>query len=419
VLVRFRVENFRSIKNEQEFSLVASALSEHAETLVRADAYDLDLLRSAAVYGANASGKSTLFDALAFMQSAVTDSQPVWKPDGGIPRTPFAFDPPLATAPSLFAVDLLLNGIRYEYGFVADSERVREEWLYAYPRGRRQEWFSRDVSRGGEFVFSRLLTGENRTISSLTRPNSLFLSAAAQNNHEMLSPVYTWFSQQLLVSESRVRVALAVRVSERCRDADYRAKVYSLLKAADLGITGLEMVEEDPAGSTFSRVAGKIFALVSTGDAIDVRLLHRAGGGADVALPFSEESAGTRTLFTLAGAVVEMLSVGGTLVIDELDRSLHPHLAMNIVRMFNNPLTNASNAQLVFNTHDTNLLDTDVLRRDQIWFTEKGDDGATRLFPLTDFRARKYENLERGYLQGRYGAVPSVSMPDLRRVAVG
>jgi uncharacterized protein len=415
VLVRFRVENFRSIKNEQEFSLVASALSEHSETLVRADAYDLDLLRSAAVYGANASGKSTLFDALAFMQSAVMDSQPVWKPDGGIPRTPFAFDPTLATAPSLFAVDLLLNGIRYEYGFVADSERVREEWLYAYPRGRRQEWFTRDVSRDGEYVFSRLLTGENRTISSLTRANSLFLSAAAQNNHEMLSPVYNWFSQQLLISGALSQAELALRVGERCRDSEYRATVYSLLKAADLGLSGIEVVEDDRIASLIS----KLSVILRSEDIQDVRLLHRGGSGADVALPFSEESAGTRTLFALAGAVVETLFSGGTLVVDELDRSLHPHLAINIVRMFNNPLTNASNAQLVFNTHDTNLLDTGVLRRDQIWFTEKGDDGATRLFPLTDFRARKYENLERGYLQGRYGAVPSVSMPDLRRVAVG
>lgn len=419
MLVRFRVENFRSIKDEQEFSLVASALSEHPETLVRAGAYDFDLLRSAAVYGANASGKSTLFDALAFMQSAVTDSQALWKPDGGIPRTPFALDPTLATEPSMFAVDLLLDGIRYEYGFVADSECIREEWLYAYPRGRRQEWFTRDAGRNGEFVFSRLLAGENRTISSLTRQNSLFLSAAAQNNHEMLSPVHNWFSQRLLVSENRRRGALAVRVSERCRDSDYRARVYSLLKAADLGITGLELVEDDPAGSTFSRAAEKLFAIFSTGDAVDVRLLHRAGAGADVAFPFSEESAGTRTLFALAGAVVETLSSGGLLVVDELDRSLHPHLAINIVRMFNDPETNPGNAQLVFNTHDTNLLDTDVLRRDQIWFTEKGDDGATRLFPLTDFRARKYENLERGYLQGRYGAVPSISTPDLRRVAAG
>jgi AAA15 family ATPase/GTPase len=130
---------------------------------------------------------------------------------------------------------------------------------------------------------------------------------------------------------------------------------------------------------------------------------------------FEQESEGTRTLFYVAGLVALALGSGLTLLIDELDRSLHPELSRVVVAMFNRPETNPQNAQLIFNTHDTNLLDGELLRRDQIWFTEKGDDGATRLFPLTDFRARKSENIQRGYLQGRYGAVPSVRRPDLQR----
>jgi hypothetical protein len=413
VLIRFRVSNFKSIREEQELSLVAAPLSEHRDSLIQTDLDDIRLLRAAAIYGANASGKSTLFEALTIMQVAVVDSQAQWKPDAEIPRTPFALDPAFATEPSLFAVDLILDGVRYEYGFVVDSEVVHREWLHAYPRGRRQEWFTRDRSAEGEYAFSRLLQGENRTISSLTRPNSLFLSAAAQNNHEMLSRVHAWFSRQLLLADFPARSALASRVGERCRDAEYRAKVYAILQAADLGISGIEVVEEEPDDSnTLGRAFGKIFAFFSSNTG-DVRLIHRGERGATVALPFSEESQGTRTLFALAGAIVETLAAGGTLVVDELDRSLHPQLAMSIVQLFNSPATNPDGAQLIFNTHDTNLLDTDVLRRDQIWFTEKGNDGATRLFPLTDFRARKYENLERGYLQGRYGGVPSVRAPDL------
>ncbi|MFL5382304.1 MAG: AAA family ATPase [Longimicrobiaceae bacterium] len=418
MLIRFRVANFKSIREEQELSLVAAPLSEHRESLIQTALDGVQLLRAAAIYGANASGKSTLLDALAFMQIAVVDSQVQWKPDAEIPRIPFALDPAFANEPSLFAVDLLLEGVRYEYGFVADSEVVHQEWLYAYPRGRRQEWFTRDRSREGEFAFSRLLQGENRTISSLTRSNSLFLSAAAQNNHGMLSRVHAWFSRQLLLSDVPARSALAVRVGERCRDADYRARVYAILRAADLGIAGIELVEEESTGNSLGGAFGRIFALLSSGNAADVRLLHRGERGATVALPFSEESQGTRTLFALAGGIVETLSAGGALVVDELDRSLHPHLAMSIVQLFNSPATNPGAAQLIFNTHDTNLLDTTVLRRDQIWFTEKGNDGATRLFPLTDFRARKYENLQRGYLQGRYGAVPSVRTPDLLTVGI-
>ncbi|HEU4556390.1 MAG TPA: AAA family ATPase [Longimicrobium sp.] len=406
MLIRFRAENFRSIRDEQELSLVASGLTEHAESLVHVPQYDLDLLRAAGIYGANASGKSTVVDALAFMRAAVVESQTMWSPQGGVPKTPFALDPAYVGAPSLFAADLLLGGVRYEYGFVADWERVLQEWLYAWPRGRRQEWFTRDVPRDREFAFSRHLSGENRAIRALTRPNSLFLSAAAQNNHEMLLPVHQWFTDQLLVVGDRTRNALALRVSERCRDAAYRESVYEHLKNSDLGISGLELVENPT--SSWTQAVERITGIIASGGVRDIRLLHRTGSGADVALPFLEESAGTRTLVMLAGAIVDVLASGGTLVVDELDRSLHPHLAVEIVRTFNDSATNPRNAQLIFNTHDTNLLDADVLRRDQVWFTEKGDDGATHLFPLTDFRARKYENLERGYLQGRYGAVPSL-----------
>jgi hypothetical protein len=417
MLIRFRVENHRSIRDEQELSLVASPLSEHPESLVHTERYDLDLLRVAAVYGANASGKSTVFDALGFMQRAVVESHRQWAPDGGIPRTPFSLDAEATAAPSLFAADLLIDGVRYEYGFVVDSERVVEEWLFAYPKGRRQEWFTRDSSRDHEFAFSRMLEGENRAISSLTRSNSLFLSAAAQNNHTMLGPIYRWFYSQILVLDERSRARHEKAVLQFCMQDWMREAVQELLASADLGITGMEMIEDDPSNSASRpdiRGDNPLLHLYFPRLAAGVQFLHRTTStGGEVALPFDQESQGTKAMFLLAGLIVVTLRSGSLLVVDELDRSLHPHMALNIAAMFNNPSTNPNNAQLIFNTHDTHLLDTSVLRRDQIWFTEKGDDGASRLFPLTDFRARKYENLERGYLQGRYGAVPSVRMPDL------
>lgn len=424
VLIRFRVENHRSIRDEQELSLVASPFSEHAESVVHADRYDFGLLRTAAIYGANASGKSTLLDALGFMKAAVLGSHRSWEPGGGVPRIPFAFDPAAAESPSMFAVDLLLEGIRYEYGFVVDSSHVLEEWLYAYPKGRRQEWFTRDAARDHEFVFSRLLQGENRLISSLTRPNSLFLSAAAQNNHPMLSSIYGWFLSQLGIVDEKTRPLVELAVLQMCIDDSVRLSVQELLASADLGISGVEIIEEDLADFA-SRLSLPPEYVVLHGlrfprslrAAAGVQLRHRATSASDgITLPFDEESQGTKAMFSLAGLIVTNLQYGGLLLVDELDRSLHPHLALKIVAMFNDPATNPGNAQLVFNTHDTNLLDTDILRRDQIWFTEKGGDGATRLFPLTDFRARKYENLEHGYLQGRYGAVPAVRTPNLRRV---
>jgi len=426
VLIRFRVENHRSIYHEQEFSLVASSLSEHPDALVRAERYDLNLLRVAAIYGANASGKSTLFDALFFMKTAVEQSHRKWAPTAGVPRTPFALDPKAAEAPSLFVLDLLLDGIRYEYGFVVDSSRVLEEWLYAYPKGRKQEWFTRDASQAKEFTFSRHLQGENRAISSLTRPNSLFLSAAAQNNHLMLATIHKAITSQLIVVNEQTRAVLEITAVQLCLDDTVRKAIQTLLEAADLGISNIELVEEDVATHVsrhnlqLDESNLEVLFPYSPRAGAGVQLRHRtASGTEEVVLPFEQESQGTRAMFSLAGALIAVLHLGGVLVVDELDRSLHPHLASKIVAMFNSPALNPRNAQLIFNTHDTNLLDTDILRRDQIWFTEKGDDGATRLFPLTDFRARKYENLRRGYLQGRYGAVPAVGTPDLRRAAEG
>lgn len=420
MLIRFRVENFRSIRDEQELSLVASPLSEHTESLVHAERYDIDLLRAAAIYGPNASGKSTLLHALDFMRDAVEESHRIWSPDGGVPRTPFALDPAAVAQPSLFAADLLLDGVRYEYGFVADSARIHEEWLYAYPNGRKQEWFTRDSTRAPEFTFSRYLKGENRAIAGFTRPNSLFLSAAAQNNHPMLDRVYAWFGSGLLLVTESSRPDFELAGYNLCQDEHVRSAIFDFLELADLGISGIETVEEEMGvyASRFGLKPGDPeLPLFSTRPAGGVRLRHRAGRGrADVALPFEQESQGTQTLFGLAGVIRGMLRSGGVLVVDELDRSLHTHLALSIIRMFTNPETNPNNAQLIFNTHDTNLLDTSLMRRDQIWFTEKGQDGATRLFPLTDFRARKYENLERGYLLGRYGAVPAIGEPDFRRV---
>jgi uncharacterized protein len=392
--------------------MVASALSEHSDTLVRVG--NLDLLRVAAVYGPNASGKSSLFHALSFMRTAVLESHRSWSPDGGIPRMPFALSLNAVLEPSLLAVDVVIDGVRYEYGFTADSVRIHEEWLYAYPRGRRQEWFTRDASRDLEYVFSRALPGENRAISALTRPNSLFLSAAAQNNHEMLAPLYSWFSQKLWIVDDSTRTFFENYTIEQCRNEAYRKSLFSMLQAADLGIADIEFSEEDlpPEARQVllsTRDPNLLDALRRAYSSPRVQFWHSAGdAGGSAVLPFDEESRGTRTLFSLLGIVWWSLNSGSILVVDELDQSLHSHLARNIVSTFMSSTSNPRFAQLMFNTHDTNLLDKNLLRRDQIWFTEKGYDGASKIYPLTDFHARKEENLERGYLQGRYGAVPAV-----------
>jgi len=193
VLIRFRVENFRSLRDEQQLSMVASLRADRAD-LVRAQGPDLDLLRVAAIYGPNASGKSNVLSALEFMHAAVAGSHGDWEPEGAIPTEPFALDPAARSRPSFFEADVLIDGVRYQYGFKLNTERVLEEWLYAYPKGRRQVWFLRNADAPEPFTFGKRLRGRNRIIGALTRKNSLFLSVAAENNHQALLAVYSWFA---------------------------------------------------------------------------------------------------------------------------------------------------------------------------------------------------------------------------------
>ena len=193
MLIRFRASNFRSLRDEQELSMVA-AFPEDRKDLIHLEELDLDLVRVAGIYGANAAGKSNILEAVLFMRNAVRDSHREWPPEGPIPRDPFLFDTETLTAASTFEIDFAIDGILYQYGFSLDSERILEEWLHAYPQKHKQIWFNRHHD---SFTFSRHLRGNNKTIEQLTRKNSLFLSAAAQNNHQSLAPIHLWLTGKL------------------------------------------------------------------------------------------------------------------------------------------------------------------------------------------------------------------------------
>lgn len=415
MLIRFRVENYRSINDAQELSFVAAPLTEFPENLMHSPQLEVGLLRVVGIYGANASGKSTLLNALKFMKTAVLDSHRSWKPKADIPRQPFLLNAKNLTAPSLFEVDFLLDKVRYTYGFTLNSKDVLEEWLNAYPQGKKQKWFVRKVAESDEFSFSRLLSGENKGVQALTRNNSLFLSTAAQNNHPKLTPIFEWFDEALEFIDDRSRLNIAT--AQQCLTPESLAGITKIMKSADLGITGID-IDEEKMPSDLEKALERLFEddpkqlKLMKAAQIHPSLRHRVeADGNDVKLPFSNESRGTQALFGLAGAIVKRLTDGGLLCVDELDASLHPLMAVEIVKLFNDPKSNPSNAQLLFNTHDTNILECADLRRDQIWFTEKDKTGATHLYSLTDYKARKEENIKRGYLQGRYGAIPFIRTP--------
>lgn len=423
MLVRFRVENFRSLRDMAELSLIATSLKHSGARPLEAAGIPRGLLRAAALYGANASGKSNVLKAISFFISAIAYSHTNWKPEGPIPVQPFLLDES-KEKPSLFETDFVLNETRYRYGFVVDSKAVLEEWLYAFPPGakiKRQLWFTREKDREPAFIFGRNLPGENRVIEKITRPNSLFLSAAAQNNHQTLLPIYEWLTKRITIMAGPRRQSNSKTI-ELCDNEKAKNSMMRLLGPADLGVTNIRVIDESLSDESkkLMQAIQEIFSKDGKTVAVPekmprVELLHSNKAGADVPLRIEDESDGTASFFSLLGPVVEVLGSGGVLCVDELEASLHPLLSLAILRLFLTSETNPGKAQLVFNTHDTNLLGETMLRRDEIWFTEKDKEGCTHLYPLTDFRTRRNESLKRGYLQGRFGAVPFLTFDDHSR----
>jgi uncharacterized protein len=409
MLIRFRFENYKSVRDPAELSFVATPLK-GVDGTTQVPGFPYGVLTTAAIYGANASGKSNVISALLFLSSAVEHSHKTWQPGGHVPIQPFLLDES-KDKPSSFDVEFLVSGIRYRYGFVLTATEVVREWLHAFPSGKRQVWFTREA--GANFRFGKYLAGENRAIEKLTRANSLFVSAAAQNNHEMMLPVYRFLANDIR-SVMGPRGFLRGTTIMMCAEEEMRRSLSRLMSAADFGVTGIRVRDEEvPEG--FKKVVDALkdmlpkeaaATLKSPETLPKVELVHTAKGGSEVALDIEAESAGTAAFFALVGPVLKTLSSGGALCVDELDASLHPLLALEVVRAFKDPGRNRQGAQLIFNTHDTNLLAGGALRRDEIWLTEKDKEGCTHLYPLSDFAPRRNENLERGYLQGRYGAIP-------------
>lgn len=414
MLLRFAVENHLSIKEKQELSFVASSLKDREEGLIACDAVPgKRVLPAAVIYGANASGKTNLLNALGFMRGAVLFSHSRGEPGERIPRTPFRLDPACAGQPSAFEIDFIVARERYHFGFEALDDAFQSEWLYAFPNNRRQMLFERKA--GEPIAFGRGLKGRNRVIEELTRPNSLFLSAAAQNNHEQLSPIARFFSGTKTVFNFD---APGPALPQVLSDDDISPRVLGFLRQIGTGIIDYRRTEQE-IPEEIKKVNRAIAAAIAdvnkkpfSSDADDkatvsiLELAHKDCDGNPVFFDVSEESAGTQRLLDVLGTIFLALDKGTLIVIDELDASLHTQASEAVLALVSSAALNPKGAQLITTTHDTNLLRSALLRRDQVWFTEKDEGGATHLYPLSDFSTRKGDNIEKGYLQGRFGAIP-------------
>lgn len=418
MLLRFGVSNHLSVRDSQDLSLLTSSLKDDEKGLIDCAAVPKgSVLPAAVIYGANASGKSNLIDALFVMRAMVLWSQIKEKPEGGIPRHPFLLDKTSSKNPSNFNIDFVIDGVRHHYGFEVSDTAVEAEWLYSFPRAYRRLLFERE---GKKFRFGRELKGQNKNISGLTRPNSLYVSAAAQNNHQQLLKIYGFFRSIKIIREISIPSIVAVLQLLGKGEEELDKRMINFLEEIDTGVIDARRTETEFPEEirTYNR---ELLALHEkfTGESIDlepvindrryveIELGHQGLNGQTFYLDLDMESAGTRRLLVVLSLAFRALDDGLLLCIDELDSSLHTHACEAVLKLFCTRNINKNGAQLVATTHDTSLMKSEVLRRDQLWFTEKGVGGATNLYPLSDIRIRKGDNIEKGYLDGRFGAIPS------------
>lgn len=415
MLVELRVKNFRSLRDEVVLSLVASKDKTLQDTNTLATGLKAApyLLKSAVVYGANAGGKSNLIKALQFMRGVVLESATIIQPGQTFAVQPFRLDDRSASQPTQFEVTFIVGGVRYQYGFAMTPQRIVSEHLLVYKAFKPQRWFERHfdgVSGKDVYEFGPGLKGAKNLWEGATRPNALFLSMAVQLNSEALRPVFDWFSTGLVIINEQSPLSPQFSI-QMLKEADGRKRICELLTAADISITDIEVVTRKVPQQAVhvDLVAGKTEMRSEEVEEQQLRFSHVTEHGRAV-FDLLDESNGTRNLLFLTGPILDILKKGLTLVIDELDTSLHTLLVRELVRLLHRPEVNTGGAQLIFTTHDTSLLDApDLFRRDQVWFVEKDRDQASALVALSEFSPRKNEALERGYLMGRYGGVPFLS----------
>jgi uncharacterized protein len=419
MLVEFTVGNYRSFKEPVTLSMVAAKIKSKDKRLDEENVFVAPdgerLLKSAALYGANASGKSNLVRAVIFMQQFVLGSyQGTMGLETNIFFEPFRLDSQTQRKPSLFEVVFFLEGHKYRYGFEVEKQLVVSEWLFWVPSSREARLFVRE---GDQYKISGQFDRGSGSLQARTRKDALFLSVVAQFNGQLATKIREWILE-IEVFAGLFNVPPRSMAYGYLKEELYKQEVAAFIKQLDLGIADI-VVEEIPLSdidvlSQIPEGIRPLAGITSDGKYMRIAILHRlndAEGRKDTTIKFDlelNESHGTQKIFAIAGLLMDVLRKGGLLIVDELDVRLHPLITSTIVRMFNSPETNPKNAQLIFTTHDTNLLDADLLRRDQIWFLEKDDFEASHLHSLVEYKVRNDASFEKDYMRGKYGAIPFI-----------
>lgn len=420
MLIEFNVKNYKSFKDLEAFSMVAASIRSATPSLDEDNVIhvgssgELTLLKSAAVYGANASGKSNFIKAINFMRRFVLNSSKDTQAKEEISVEPFKLSSESLGKPSFFEVVFLKNEREYRYGFEVDSTRVLQEWLYHTPKSKEALLFERVENN---FKLSKSFEREGKLLVEKTRENALFLSVCSQFNGETSGLILDWFRDIGLIdgNNDASYAPFTISLFEHSKE---NSAITKFIKKLDLSISAIEIHKID-AKKHFSdsKLPDELKEFLLRNGSSEVssvktkHCIYNLEGHATDSEFFdlgSQESAGTKKLFSLAGPIFDALDKGEILVIDELDAQLHTLITREILKLFNSRTANPKNAQLIFTTHDTNLLTGNLLRRDQIWFAEKDKTEATHLYSLVEYKPRNDASFEKDYIQGRYGAIPYV-----------
>ena len=423
MLLQFSVSNFGCFRKLQTLNLAASTQDKSlADNCIVRELSGLQgkrWLKGVAIYGANASGKSTLIKAMGALAAMVKTSAKTTDPKERISQIePFALAPGEPESPTAFAIAFMADGIRYEYRVAATHERIWHESLRAFPEKREQTWFNRNWNpEQGVYEWTpERPKGFHRDLQleGYTLPNMLFLSKAVASNRTDLDPVFRWFKDRLkfLDLSARNQFGSGFTLKQVEDRTELHSKIVDLLRHADLGVTDARSVERRPPQEEIDGIAASLPAELQDGFRrqrwVKPELTHRGTGSAQVTLPWESESAGTHRFFAIAGPWLDIIAQGSVVCVDELETSMHPIMVRELLRLMFSSKENSGGAQILFTTHNPLLLDATLMRRDQVWLTDKNEVGESHVYPLTDYAPRKGESLIRGYLSGRYGAVPFV-----------
>lgn len=443
MLLRFSVKNFLSFKEEASLSMVATHDDRHLNHLLTGRQYNpKKVLRSAAVYGANGHGKTNLFNAIKFARDLIVDGNE----EGPIPIRPYKTSKP-SDEPTDFIFNFSTGGIDYEYGFKIKSTHIEEEWLFYSPKGREVRVFERVTKqrKNGEFEtivglgtpLKRKIRDDRASgaefmdfLAVATPATQPYLTEAVKRNVKWLREPFNWFRRSLqIISADSDYGALNLRAHE---DADFIKALSDRIREVGVGIDHIEtaarrfdlsdlkgipldmgdFIENTVSEGDVVEFAGpdgkKIILKKKEGgdvEVIDLLAVYKRDDGSFVKFTQEEESSGTRRLFNLLPMLVDLANSDRTFIIDELDRKLHPLLSYRLLEAF---IGATECGQIVFTTHNTHLLNLDLFRRDEIWFVEKNRNGLSTVYSLADLNVRPDVDVRRGYLNGRFGAIPFI-----------